>query len=63
MTYAKSYVNGSAQYSENIVVMILATMLSLVSSVAVISMKMLRVFNVILLCSELIIGGMDRTLS
>lgn len=53
--------NGSEQYSENIVEMILATMPSFVSSVAVISMKILRVFRVILLCSELMMGGIEAT--
>lgn len=52
---------GSAQYSENIVEMIFATIPNFVSSVAVISMKILRVLRVILLCSELMIGGMERT--
>lgn len=54
---------GSAQYSENIVDTILTTMSSLVRSVAVTSMKTFRVFNVILLCSELMIGGIDKTWS
>ena len=58
-----TYVKGFAQYSENMVEMMFATMLSFVRSVAVMSMKMLRVLRVILLCSELIIGGMDKTLS
>lgn len=39
----------SSQYSENIVEMMLATIDSLVSSVAVMSMKILRVLRVILL--------------
>ena len=55
--------NDSEQYSENIVATILTTMASFVSSVAVTSMKTLCVSNVILLCSELMIGGIDRTRS
>lgn len=54
---------GSAQYSENMVEMMFATIPSLVSSVAVISMKTFRVLRVILLCSELMIGGMESTRS
>ena len=41
--------------------MMLATMASFVSSVAVISMNILRVFRVILLCSELMMGGIEAT--
>jgi hypothetical protein len=58
-----THVNGSRQYSENMVATILTTMPSFVSSVAVTSMKTFCVFSVILLCSELIIGGIDRTRS
>lgn len=54
---------GSAQYSENIVATILTTIFSLVSSVAVTSMKMFFVFKVIFECSELMIGGIDKTRS
>ncbi len=57
-----AHVKGFSQYSENIVAIMFTTMPNLVSSVAVTSIKMLRVFNVILLCSELIIGGMEATL-
>ena len=55
--------NDSKQYSENMVATILTTMPSLVSSVAVTSMNTFCVFKVILLCSELMIGGIDRTRS
>lgn len=41
----------------------LSTMMSFVSSVAVTSIKTFLVFSVILLCSELMIGGIDRTRS
>jgi hypothetical protein len=41
--------------------MMLRTMLSLVSSVAVTSMKTSVVSRVILVCSELMMGGMERT--
>lgn len=56
-----TYVNGSAQYSENMVEMMLTTIFNFVSSVAVTSMKTFRVFRVILLWSELMIGGIERT--
>jgi hypothetical protein len=56
-------VKGSAQYSENMVTIMLVTMASFVSSVAVKSMKTLRVFRVIFECSELIIGGIESTRS
>lgn len=52
---------GFSQYSENIVATMFTTMPSLVKSVAVTSMKMFRVLRVILLCSELMMGGIDRT--
>ena len=58
----KTYVNGSAQYSENMVEMMLITIPSFVSSVAVTSIQIFRVFKVILLCSELMMGGMEQTL-
>jgi hypothetical protein len=54
---------GSEVYSENIVEMMSATMFNFVSSVAVMSMKTFVVLSVILLCSELMIGGIDRTRS
>lgn len=60
---ACKYLKGSSQYSENIVEMMFATMSSFVSSVAVISMKMFLVLRVILLCSELMMGGIDKTRS
>jgi hypothetical protein len=63
VTDFKTHVYGSAQYSENIVDMMLTTTSSFVWSVAVTSMKIFRVFSVILLCSELMIGGMDSTRS
>ena len=56
-----THVNGTSQYSENIVATMLITIASFVSSVAVTSMNTFRVFKVILLCSELIIGGIDKT--
>lgn len=56
-----SHVKGSAQYSENMVETMLTTTPSFVSSVAVTSMKIFFVSNVILLCSELMIGGIERT--
>ena len=62
-TRLDTYVYGSAQYSENIVATMLTTIFNFVSSVAVTSMKMFRVFNVILLCSEFMMGGMESTLS
>lgn len=52
---------GSSQYSENMVAIMLTTIPSLVSSVAVTSMNTFFVFNVILLCSELMIGGIEAT--
>ena len=57
----ETHVRGSSQYSENIVAIIFTTMPSLVSSVAVTSMKTFRVFKVILLWSELMIGGIEST--
>jgi hypothetical protein len=56
-------VKGSSQYSENIVAIIVVTILSFVWSVAVRSMKMFRVFIVILLCSEFMMGGKESTRS
>lgn len=56
-------VKGSRQYSENIVAIILTTIPSFVSSVAVKSMKIFFVERVILLCSELMIGGIESTRS
>lgn len=57
------YVKGSAQCSANMRATMLMTIESFVSSVAVVSMKTFRVFRVILLCSELIMGGIERTVS
>ena len=57
-----THVKGSSQYSENIVAMMLMTIPSFVSSVAVTSIQTLRVFKVILLWSELMMGGMEATL-
>jgi hypothetical protein len=56
-----TYVNGSSQYSLNIATISFVTIASLVSSVAVKSMKTFRVLRVILECSELMIGGMEST--
>ena len=42
--------------------MMLITIPSFVSSVAVTSIQIFRVFRVILLCSELMMGGMEQTL-
>jgi hypothetical protein len=58
-----THVNGSAQYSENILATILTTICNFVSSVAVVSMNTFLVSSVILLCSELIIGGILNTWS
>lgn len=58
-----SHVKGNAQYSENMVETMLTTIPSFVSSVAVTSMKRFVVSKVILLCSELMIGGIERTRS
>ena len=58
-----THVYGSAQYSENIVDTMLITIASFVGSVAVTSIKTFFVFKVILLSSELMIGGIDRTWS
>ena len=55
------YLYLSAQYSENIVVIMFNTTSALVKSVAVISMKIFLVFKVILLWLPLIIGGNERT--
>jgi hypothetical protein len=56
-----SIVKGSAQYSENILATILITICNFVSSVAVVSMNTFLVSSVILLCSELIMGGILST--
>ena len=52
---------GSSQYSENIVTMMFVTMFNFVKSVAVRSTKTFRVFRVILLRSELMMGGIEST--
>lgn len=57
------HLKGTSLYSENMVEMMLTTIFSLVRSVAVRSMKMFRVLSVILLCSELMMGGKERTTS
>ena len=54
---------GTAQYSENIATTVSSTMLALVKSVAVHSMKTFFVLRVILLWSPLMIGGRDSTTS
>ena len=56
-----STVNGSEVYWENMVTMILLTISAFVLSVAVISMKTLRVLRLIFEWSELMIGGMEQT--
>lgn len=56
-----SYVNGSVVYWENIVVIILFTISSLVLSRPVISMKTFFVLTEILEWSPLIIGGREQT--
>ena len=55
------YLNGVAQYSENMVIMVFKTTLALVRSVAVHSMKTFLVFRVILEWFELMMGGRDST--
>ena len=56
-----STVKGSEVYCENIVTMMLFTISAFVLSVAVISIKTLRVFRLIFEWLELIIGGMEQT--
>ena len=58
-----THVNGSAQYSENILATIVITICNFVSSVAVVSINTFLVSSVILLCSELIMGGILNTWS
>src|SRR5688572_8034697 len=53
--------NGLAAYSANMAVRVSRTMRALVRSVAVASMKMLRVARVILVRSELMRGGTEHT--
>lgn len=60
-TRTGSIVNGSAQYLENMVTMMLQTMSSLVWSVAVMSMKTFLVSSVILERSLLMMGGREQT--
>lgn len=55
------YVKGSEVYWENMVTMMLLQISALVLSVAVMSMKTLRVSRVILEWLELMIGGMEQT--
>ena len=57
-----STVNGSEVYCENIVTRILFTISAFVLSVAVMSMKTLRVLRLILEWLELIIGGIEQTI-
>ena len=59
----ETHVNGSSQYSENIIAIMLTTIFNFVLSVAVTSTKTFLVVSLILLCSELIMGGMERTVS
>ena len=56
-----TYVKGSAQYSENMATMVLRTILPLVRSVAVHSMKTFLVSSVILEWLLLMMGGSDKT--
>lgn len=56
-----STVKGSEVYWENMVTRMLFTISALVSSVAVMSIKTLRVLRLILEWLELIIGGMEQT--
>ena len=63
MTNVRTHVKGSSQYSENIVTTMFVTIFSFVKSVAVRSIKTFRVFRVILLRSELMIGGKESTWS
>ena len=58
-----THVKGSSQYSENIVTTMFVTIFSFVKSVAVRSTKTFRVFRVILLRSELMMGGNESTWS
>ena len=58
-----SHLNFPPQYSENIVDTIFTTISNFVWSVAVTSIKTFLVFSVIFECSELIIGGIERTVS
>ena len=63
MMNVRTHTKGSSQYSENIVTMMFVTMFNFVKSVAVTSMKTFRVFRVILLRSELMMGGIESTWS
>jgi hypothetical protein len=61
MRIKKTYVKGSAQYSENMATKVFKTVLALCSSVAVISINTFLVSSVILEWFELIIGGNEQT--
>ena len=63
ITLTGSTVKGLEQYCANMVTIMLMTMASLVSSVAVVSMKTSVVSKVIFVWSELMIGGIDKTCS
>ena len=56
-----STVNGSEVYCENMQTSMLFTISAFVRSVAVMSMKTLRVASVILLWLEFMIGGIEQT--
>lgn len=60
-TSTGSTVKGRAQYWENIVTTMLSTMRALVRSVAVHSMKTLRVLSEMAECAPLMMGGRERT--
>jgi len=57
-----TYVNFSWQYCENMVTMVLRTMLALVRSVAVTSINTFFVSNRIFECSPFMMGGKDNTM-
>lgn len=57
----ENYVKGTAQYCENMVTIVFSTVFAFVMSVAVHSMRMLRVVNLIFEWSPLIIGGSEST--
>ena len=56
-----STVKGSEVYGENMVTRMLLTISALVLSVAVMSMKTLRVLRLILEWLEFMIGGIEQT--
>ena len=56
-----TYVKGSSVYWENMVTRMLLQISALVMSVAVMSMKTLRVFRLIFEWFELMMGGIEQT--